>query len=223
MSIKKLEGTSRIIWSTYLKCILPIKSVEAYANVFKPIQSWVLPIYSTNYHIHHMTLPFRSFSLFVVALFSSTSLSSSLGFLPTKQTGLSYRSARRNSDKKKKTNHKRLRYYQTTTEPRWHTMPATVNHLIGKQNLRQLPSLHHVITHQPCLEQNHLWELFYRKKLVHQENQPPCPSLGKQWSKSKNLLESSACLALSACSELSTVILTFPWCSLLSCSLFLLK
>ena len=65
-----------------------------------------------------MTLPFRSFSLFVVALFSSTSLSSSLGFLPTKQTGLSYRSARRNSDKKKKTNHKRLRYYQTTTEPR---------------------------------------------------------------------------------------------------------
>lgn len=223
MSIKKLEGTSRIIWSTYLKCILPIKSVEAYANVFKPIQSWVSPIYSTNYHIHHMTLPFRSFSLFVVALFSSTSLSSSLGFLPTKQTGLSYRSARRNSDKKKKSITNVCATIKLQLNLGDYTMPATGNHLIGKQNLRQLPSLHHAITHQSCLEQNHLWELFYRKKLVHQENQPPCPSLGKQWSKSKNLLESSAGLALSACFELSTVILTFPWCSLPSCSLFLLK
>lgn len=76
--------------------------MEAYANVFKPIKSRVLSIYSTNYnYIHHMTLPSRSFFLIEVALLSSNSLSNSLGCLLSHGQGLSYSSARHNSGKEK--------------------------------------------------------------------------------------------------------------------------
>lgn len=76
--------------------------MEAYANVFNPIKSRVLSIYSTNYnYIHHMTLPSRSFFLIEVALLSSNSLSNSLGCLLSHGQGLSYSSARHNSGKEK--------------------------------------------------------------------------------------------------------------------------
>lgn len=85
---------------TYLKCSLPLKLVEAYANVFKPIKSRVLSIHSTNYnYINHMTLPSRSFFLIEVALLSSNSLSNSLGCLLSHGQGVSYSSARHNSNK----------------------------------------------------------------------------------------------------------------------------
>ena len=114
-----ISNYNRIIWLTYLKFSLPIKLVEAYANVLKPIRSRVLPIYSSNYnYIHHMTFGFLQFFFCSsIAFLTSNSLSTSLGCLLPHSQGLSYSSACHNSEKEKKSN-RLLRHSHATTEPR---------------------------------------------------------------------------------------------------------